>query len=437
MERDPTTPGLAPEIAPAGRHAAIGFILMTLLLDILGIGLIIPVLPDLVELLAGGDDSLTSLWYGGLITAYALMQFLFAPLIGALSDRYGRRPVLLVSIAVLGLDFLLTAMAPNLWWLLGARILSGMTAANITAANAYIADISDDTTRVRNFGLAGAMFGLGFVLGPVLGGIAGLYSPRLPFLLAAGLSAINFLYGWLVLPESLPVEKRHWPSLVSLLPGKALQVLQGDRVIFGLSIAFFCTSFAEMTLRSTWILFTKENFHWNTIQNGIALSFVGVMTALVQATLLRPVSSRIGERATLIAGLVISIGAYLCYAFATEGWMMYAIIAFGAFGGMAGPAAQSIVAKRVDAGEQGRVQGALASISSLTAIIAPPIATGAFWLFTTSGLAPHFPGVSFLIAAIMVIAATVIATGATRVIARASPQGGKSVAWASPLEDLD
>ncbi|ODA32640.1 TCR/Tet family MFS transporter [Planctopirus hydrillae] len=408
-------PPASPE-SGARKQAGIEFILCTLLLDILGIGLIIPVLPDLVKMLAGKDNSDSSLWFGSLITAYATMQFLFAPLIGALSDRFGRRPVLLTSIAVLTFDFLLTAFAPNLWWLLVARILSGMTAANITAASAYIADISDETTRVRNFGLAGAMLGLGFVLGPLLGGFAGSYSSRLPFLLAALLSAINFLYGWLVLPESLPAHARHWPRRSSFFPGTSLRSLRVEPVVFGLAIAYFCVSFGEMTLRATWILFTEERFHWDAFQNGLALSLVGLMSAFVQAVLLRRLNNRFGERAVLLTGLFISMLAYIGYALATRSEMMFAIIMLSSLGGISGPTAQSIIAKRVDPKTQGQVQGALSSIASLTAILAPPLGTGTFWYFSHAPQSLYFPGIPFVIAAIFAFLALLITAWVTQSI---------------------
>ena len=364
------------------QQAALVFVLITLFIDILGIGIIIPVLPELVKEFVGGSTALAG-WYVGVIGAtYALMQFLCAPIMGALSDRFGRRPIILASLFGLGIDFLIQGLAPTIGWLFLGRLVAGMMGASITTVNAYIADVSTPETRARNFGLTGVMFGLGFIFGPALGGLLGGIHLRLPFFVAAGFALVNWLYGFFILPESLPLDKRSSLTLAKMNPLGTLKRLRAYPIVAGLAVAFVCISLAQRGLENVWVLYTGFRFGWNEQTNGLTLALVGLMAALVQGLLVRPTIARLGERRTVSVGVAISAIAFLGYGLAFEGWMVPCIIVFGAFGGVAGPAIQSIVAGAVDPSDQGKIQGALTSLMSVTNIVAP--------LFFTAGLFSYF-----------------------------------------------
>ncbi|MCA8982724.1 MAG: TCR/Tet family MFS transporter [Planctomycetaceae bacterium] len=400
---DPVSPSF---LDTPRRKAAIVFILVTLFLDILSIGIIIPVLPKLVLEFAGGDTSWAG-WYVGVIGAvYSLMQFLFAPILGALSDRFGRRPVLLVSMFGLGLDFIVQGLAPNIVWLFVGRLLAGIMGASFSTANAYIADVSTPETRARNYGLSGVMFGLGFIFGPALGGLLGSQNLRIPFFVAAGLSLVNWLYGYWILPESLPREKRSSFTLAKANPLKTVERLQAYPLVAGLALAFCFMSLAHRGLENVWVLFMHYRFGWDPQKNGLALGLVGVMAALVQGLLVARIISSLGERRTILLGLLISTLTFLCYSLATAGWMIPVIIVFGAFGGVTGPALQSLVAETVESSDQGKIQGALTSLVSLTNIIAPLFFTaGLFSYFTSEEAIFKFPGAPFLVGACLLLAA--------------------------------
>ena len=397
-----------PPRAPA-RPAALRFILLTVLLDVLGIGLIVPVLPAVVAELNVGTGLAPATVYGWLVGTFALAQFVCAPLVGALSDRYGRRPVLLVSIATLGINFAATYFAPTLGWLFATRVLSGATAASVTAANAYVADVSGPDDRARNFGRLGAMFGLGFVIGPVLGGFLGETNPRLPFLLAAALCGVNALYGWFVLPESLPPALRRRLDWRRVNPIGALAALRAYPAVSGLAVTFGLAALAQVALQSTWVLYTGERFGWGPRENGLSLMAVGVLTAGVQGGLVSRLTAAFGERRLLVGGLALAAIAHALIASASSGWMLYASMPVAALGGVAGPAAQAIVTRRVSASEQGSVQGALSGLSSLAAVIAPPVATGLLAHFTQRGGVPYVPGASFFAGSAMLVFAAVAA----------------------------
>ncbi|MCH1495116.1 MAG: TCR/Tet family MFS transporter, partial [Rubripirellula sp.] len=331
---------------PKPRQAAIAFILVTLFIDILGIGVIVPVLPELIiELLWGHSattaetitvvDPLTGVGevitrdkmysiagrYAGVIAAsYAFMQFIFAPIMGVLSDRFGRRPVILVSLFGLGIDFLIQGFATSIGWLFAGRILAGVMGANFTTANAYIADVSTDETRARNFGFMGMMFGLGFTIGPAIGGLLGDLSPRLPFFVAAGLALVNWLYGYFVLPESLPPEKRASLSFREANPFSSIMRLGAYPIVAGLAIVFMCKSLAQRGLENVWVLYTSYRYEWDTTTNGMALGLVGICAIVVQGGLVRPVVKRFGERKTVIFGSVVGTLGFLGYGLANEGW---------------------------------------------------------------------------------------------------------------------
>ena len=412
---NPYQPPKAPEdgvkIPPsAAGGAAISFILLTLFIDILGIGIVIPVLPELVQDLIGGTKSQASGFVGILSALYAVMQFIFAPFVGALSDRFGRRPIILASLFGLGVDFLIQGFAPNIWWLFLGRGLAGVMGASFTTANAYIADVSTDETRARNFGFVGMMFGLGFTLGPALGGFLGELDLRYPFFAAAGLAFVNWLYGFFILPESLPPEKRDSFHLSNANPFGSIKQLQAYPFVAGLAIVFAFKSLAQRGLENVWVLYTGYKFDWSPVDNGWALCFVGITAIIVQGGLVRPICKKYGERKALLVATVISAIAFLCYGAATQGWMMYAIIAFGSLGGIAGPAIQSMITKTVDESEQGKIQGAITSLTSLTNVIAPLFFTFGLFQYFTSERAPiQIPGAPFFIGAVLLISALFIA----------------------------
>lgn len=341
-----------PEPMPRPRQASVFFILVTIFLDVLGIGLTLPVLPELVRIFAV-SDSQTAYLYGVLASIYALMQFLFAPVFGALSDRFGRRPVILSSLFVYGLDYLLLALAPGLAWLVVARIVSGIMGANITTANAYIADVSTDETRGRNFGFIGAAFGLG----PALGGLLGSVSLRLPFYAAAGLVLLNFLYGLFVLPESLPKDRRRPFSLRQANPVGGLGQLGKYPLVAGMAFVFVFFNLAQLGLQTVWVLYTGYRFGWGELANGLTLALVGVVTALVQVGLTQRVIGRFGERRTILIGLAVSCISFALYGLSSQGWMMLATIVFASLGSLAFPAIQSFIAGQVRPEEQGATQG--------------------------------------------------------------------------------
>jgi len=407
------------------RQAAIAFILVTLFIDILGIGIIVPVLPELVKEFVGVEEvdaaasegtaeqqtfSRAGQFVGVIGASYALMQFLFAPIMGALSDRFGRRPIILISLFGLGIDFLIQGFAPNIWWLFIGRLLAGVMGANFTTANAYIADVSTDETRARNFGFVGMMFGLGFTIGPALGGLLGGIHLRLPFFVAAGLALVNWLYGFFVLPESLPPEKRSRFQLVHTNPFGTIRQLRAYPMVAGLAAVFVCKSLAQRGLENVWVLYTGFRYGWTETINGWALCLVGIMAVVVQGGMVRPIVKRFGERRTVVFGSIISMFAFLGYALADEGWMIPLIIIFGALGGVAGPAIQTLVTSRVEETEQGKIQGALTSLTSLTNIFAPILFNTMLFSYFISEAAPtKLPGAPFFFGAVLLSLSVFIA----------------------------
>lgn len=388
--------------------AALIFILLTALIDVMGIGLIIPVLPGLVKELAGSEAG-AARFIGWLTAAYALMQFVFAPILGALSDRYGRRPVLLLSLLGMALDYLVLFFAPNLWWLLVGRLIAGVTGASLTVANAYIADVTPPEERAKNFGRLGATFGLGFILGPALGGVLGEYGLRTPFLAAAILSALNFVYGLLVLPESLPPEKRA-RAVGAVNPFTPLRALFEYPILRGLALTFVLLGLAGQVIFSTWVLFTEGALNWTPRQTGVALGFFGLITAGVQAGLVGRFISRFGERRTIMTGLVASTLEFVVLSVARSGPMLYLSLLVGGLGGLANPALQGLISRQVSEQEQGRVQGAITSLNSLVGIFGPVVATAVY----AYGLGHGFPGAAFVMGALLSIVGTVLILGVLR-----------------------
>ncbi len=396
-------------MAKQGRKAAIGFILVTVFIDVLGIGIIIPILPELVREFAGGDSTTAARYYGVIAAAYALMQFVFAPLMGALSDRFGRRPVILASMFGLGVDYVVMGLAPSLGWLFAGRLFAGLMGASYTTANAYIADVSKPEDRARNFGFIGVAFGLGFIFGPALGGLLGGVWLRLPFFVAAGLALVNWLYGFFVLPESLAPENRDVFRWRRANPLGSLSVLRAYPLVSGLALAFVLIYIAQRGLETVWVLYTGYRFGWNEQTNGLTLALVGLMAVIVHGTLVKPLIGRFGERRAVIGGLMVSAVTFVLYGLAWQGWMMMPVIVFGAIGGVAGPAIQGLVAGSVRAKDQGKVQGGLTSLMSLTAIISPLVFTaGMFGYFTSDRAIVHLPGAPFFLGSVLLLAALVV-----------------------------
>jgi len=391
------------------RPAALGFIFITLLIDVTGLGIIIPVLPSLIKELINGDLSQAAQYGGWLLFAYAGMQFLFAPVLGGLSDRFGRRPVLLASLFGFGLDYLLLAFAPNIWWLFVGRLLAGVTGASFTTASAYIADISTPEKRAQNFGIIGAAFGLGFIIGPVIGGLLGQYGSRVPFFAAAALALLNWLYGYFVLPESLPADKRRAFSIRRANPLGSLKALQKYPKVLGLVGAFFFIYLGGHVNQSTWAYFTMLKFGWNEAWVGYSLGFVGLTVAIVQGGLIRIVVPKIGQWNAVFVGMFFYIFGFVLFAFASQGWMMFAIMVPFALGGFAGPSLQSLISAQVPSNEQGELQGALTSMTSVTSIIGPPLMTNLFAYFTGENPIVYFPGAAFLAAAVITVVAVFLA----------------------------
>lgn len=416
---------------PSGRRqAAITFILLTLFIDILGIGIVIPVLPELVKELVGGETATAALYLGGITGAYSLMQFLCAPVVGALSDRYGRRPILLASMFGFAVNFLIQAYAPTIVWLLVGRLIAGVMGASFTTANAYIADVSSAENRARNFGLAGVMFGLGFIVGPAMGGFLGEVNVRLPFLVSAGLAMLNFLYGYFILPESLPLDKRSRFQLSKANPLGSIWQLNAYPLVAALVVPFLLASLAHRGLENVWVLHNGYRYEWTGRMNGLTLGLVGLMAAIVQGGLVRPTIRQFGERTIAIFGTCISCLAFMGYAIANAGWIVPLIVVFGSLGGLAGPAMQSIVAATVDDNDQGKVQGALTSLISLTNIVAPVIFTMGLFGYFTSAQAPFiFPGAPFFVGSALLLLAAIV----QKVIFRKFPLGPQEVGGARTL----
>ena len=389
--------------------AALGFILITVLIDVIGFGIIIPVMPKLIADLIHGDMSAAAWWAGILMTAYAIMQFLFAPLLGNLSDKYGRRPVLLFSLFGFGLDYLLVAFAPTIWWLFVGRVIAGITGASFSTASAYIADISLPEKRAQNFGMIGAAFGLGFIIGPLIGGLLGSFGPRIPFFAAAGLSLANWLYGYFVLPESLPKENRRAFEWKKAIPGLSLKQLTKYPAISGLVISLTLVYIGAHAVQSTWSFYTIGKFQWTEQMVGYSLAFIGLMIALVQGGLIRYVIPKIGQEKSLYIGLFLYSLGVMLFAFAANTWMMFAFCVVYCLGGIAGPAIQGIISSHVPANEQGELQGSLTSLMSLTTIFGPLLMTSLYSFFTKPGAPVYFPGAPFLMGALLFIISSLLA----------------------------
>ncbi len=405
-----------------GRNAAVIFIFVTVAIDMLAFGIIIPVLPHLIVELVGGSISTAASWSSAFATLFMLMQFVCSPIQGALSDRFGRRTVILISSFGLGIDFIVMALAPTLWLLFLGRCISGICAASFSTANAYIADITPREKRAAAFGFLGAAFGLGFIVGPALGGALAHFGIRIPFWGAAVLSLVNFGYGLFVLPESLPkdrrsvrVDWRHANPLGSLL------LLRRYPQVFGLAAVFFLIALAQFSLNSTYVLYTDYRYGWGPQIVGYTLGFVGLCSGVVQAVLVRRLMPRLGERRMILTGLVLLTAGYALLGFAPDAWLFLCGIPFICLGGLAGPPAQSLITHQVDPREQGRLQGALTSLQSCAGIFGPALFANLFALFI-SDHAPvkHLPGAAFVLAAVLIAGALVLTARLTRNLHTAS-----------------
>lgn len=384
--------------------ASLAFIFITVLIDVIGIGIIIPVIPSLIQSLNGEGLSEASKIGGWLIFAYAIMQFFFAPVLGVLSDKFGRKPIILIALFGLGVDYFVHAFAPSLFWLFLGRILAGICGASFTVATAYIADVSTPEKKAQNFGLIGAAFGLGFIVGPVIGGISGEIDVKLPFFIAGGLTLLNFVYGLFVLPESLPIEKRKKKiHLAKANPIGALHLLQRNTIVSALAVSFFLLYLAGHSVQSTWTFYGMLKFDWDESMVGYSLGVVGVIVAIVQGLMVKHTVKWWGEQKTIFIGYISWISGLLLFAFVTEGWMLFVVVLPYCFGGIATPTLQSTMSNQFDETEQGELQGALTSLISLTAIFGPILMTNIFSYFTGENAPYLFPGAPFFLGAILII----------------------------------
>lgn len=396
-------------LSPVPRKAALVFIFLVVLIDVLAFGLIIPVLPHLVEQFTG-SKSQAALWIGIFGTVFAAIQFVCSPIQGALSDRYGRRPVILLSCLGLGLDFVIMALAPTLWWLLVARVFSGVFSASFTTANAYIADITPPEQRAKSYGLVGAAFGVGFTIGPVLGGWLGEFDLRLPFWFAAALALLNFFYGLFVLPESLaPASRAKRFDWSAARPHAAIGLIGRYPAIIGLAVVVFIANLAHYVYPSVFVLFADVRYGWGPWQVGWVLFLVGVCSVIVNVAVVGRVVSAMGERRALVFGLSCGVAGFLVYAFASEGWMFLVGLPISALWAIAAPASQALITRQVDVDMQGRIQGALMSLVSVAGIIAPIAFASVFGLFISDRAPVAFPGAPWMLAALLLLAGVLIA----------------------------
>jgi DHA1 family tetracycline resistance protein-like MFS transporter len=414
---DNARPSAPPNLEPylSSSRAALTFVLLSVFIDSVGFGIIIPSMPAVIMQLTGESISSAAGWGGYLMAVYALLQFFMAPVFGNLSDRFGRRPILLASLAAFGVDFLLTGLAPTMAWLFVGRAVAGIFGASYAAAGAYIGDISNDENRARNFGFIGAAWGFGFTLGPAIGGpLAEHIDPRAPFFVAAALALANVVFGYFVLPESLPAERRRKFEWVRANPFGAFKSLAHLPMIAGLLFALFLYQVAHDSLPAVWMYYTQYKFGWSPSEMGWSLTFVGVMTVIVMGGLTGLVVPRLGERRAIILGFLLMTVGFLGYAFASQGWMLYVALAIASLGGIANPAVQSVMSKQAGPSAQGELQGGVASINSIAAVLSPLFMTQLFRYYSDPGAPIHFPGAPYLASAGFVLLCVLICARAVR-----------------------
>jgi DHA1 family tetracycline resistance protein-like MFS transporter len=385
------------------KNAALGFIFVTVLIDVIGFGIIIPVIPKLIAELTGEGISQAARYGGWLMFAFSVMQFLFAPVLGGLSDRYGRRAVLLLALLGLSIDCVLQAWAPTIAWLFLGRILAGILGASYTTASAYIADISEPEKLSQSLGIIGAAFGLGFIIGPLIGGVSSQWGLRVPFIIAAVVAFLNFLYGLFILPESLKPEHRRSFEWRRANPIGTFVHLKKYPVIYGVLTSLTCIYLASYAVQSNWPFYVMYKFGWNEMMVGYSLAVVGILVALVQGGLIRIIIPKIGQEKTVYLGIILYFIGLVLFGIASQGWMMFAFLIPYCIGGIAGPAIQGIISKQVGASEQGELQGALTSLISITSIIGPPFMTNLFTYFTSDAAKFHFSGAPFIMGAILTV----------------------------------
>ncbi len=390
------------------RKSAISFVMVTVILDAMGIGLILPVMPELLKQVRGADISDAAIWGGILSASFAVMQFFFSPLLGNLSDRFGRRPVLLVSLAIMALDYVIMALAGTVIWLLIGRILGGITAATHSTASAFIADISKPEEKAQNFGLISAGFGMGFVLGPVIGGFLGELGPRAPFYAAAALAGINFVFGYFVLPETVTPDKRRafdWKRANPLGGMKYLSKLPG---LSALLLVYFFYQVANMVYPAIWAFYTQASFGWSPGMIGISLAVYGISMAITQSVLIRVVIARFGELRTVYLGLLFNAATLVMIALITNGWLLLAVTPLASLGAVVAPALQGIMSQRARDDQQGELQGIMSSINAFGMILTPLVMTQVFAFFTMAERGWSFPGAPFLLASLLMLAAWMV-----------------------------
>ena len=403
-------------IPPARGGAAVAFIFVTILLDMLALGLIMPILPKLIESFVDNDTASAARIFGLFGTAWALMQFFFSPILGGLSDRFGRRPVVLLSNFGLALDYVLMALAPSLSWLFVGRVISGITSASVSTAFAYIADITPSERRAAVFGKIGVAFGAGFILGPAIGGLLGGVDPRLPFWAAAALSFANTLYGWLILPESLPRERRAPFRWKNANPLGALHLLRSNPTLAGLSVLTFVAQLAHVVLPSTFVLYATYRYGWTTTTVGVTLAMVGICSMAVQGGAIGPIVRRFGERRALLMGLASGTAGFLIFGTASSGPLFWIGIPVMALWGVAGAATQALTTRLVAPDQQGQLQGATSSVQSVSQLLGPFLFTLTFAYFIGPQAPLKLPGAPFLLAAALLAAAFIIAARVTATI---------------------
>jgi DHA1 family tetracycline resistance protein-like MFS transporter len=403
------------------RKPAITLILITLFIDTMGFGIIIPVIPDLLKEMTGNPSISHAALIGGfLITTYSVMQFIFGPIFGGLSDRFGRRPVLLASLFGFGVDYIITGFAPSIGWLFFARFFAGILGASFTTGGAYISDISAPENRAQNFGLIGVAFGLGFILGPTIGGLLGAYGLRMPFFVAAGLTLVNWLYAFFFLPESLKPENRRPFDWKRANPLGTFKSLFKYEIIKQLFIALTLVYVAAHAIQSNWSFFTSEKFNWGPKEIGVSLTVVGVAFAFVQGGLIRVIIPKLGQNKSVYVGLSLTALGMVLYAFASHAWMMYVFTIIYCLGGIAGPALQGTMAGVIPPNAQGELQGGFTSLMSLTSIFGPLLMNVVLFPYFTSDAAPiYFPGAAMLLGALFCLIASIIARAALK---RTNPQ---------------
>jgi len=431
MAETTTTP------APGAGRAAFAFILIMVVFDFLAFGIIAPVLPDLIRQFEGGDFARASSITGYFGFAWATMQFIFSPILGAWSDRFGRRPVILISCFGLGIDYVFMALAPSLTWLFVGRIISGITTSNVATAFAYITDVTPPERRAKQFGLISAAFGVGFIIGPAVGGFLGSINLRFPFWAAAALSLANALYGLFILPESLPPERRAKSAWHMANPVGSLNLLRSHPELAGLSVVTTLYYLAHNSLPSVWALYTEFRYDWNRRDVGLSLAVVGICAAVVSGALVGPFVKRFGERRSLLSGLFFGVLGFAGFALASRGWMILAVIPFIALWGIAGPAMQSLMSRRVDPSSQGKLQGAINSLRAITGMAGPVLFTQAFAAAISPRAILHLPGAPYFVAALLLFASLTLAAYVARREDAAQPAHQTSESAAPSLDPSD